>query len=308
MNSVKNHPSKLFKPSFAKLALYLGPGILLYGFIVFFPIIKAFQQSLYTDLNFQFKYVGLQNYIRLVQDEHFWLSFRNNMVILGLSLFFQISLAFMAAVMMNSGQVKGSKIYRMVMFFPVVLSPVVVAFIWMLVYNVNWGLLNTALRGVGLGAFAQLWLDDPKIVIYSITVPLMWQYVGLFLVIFLAGLSSIPAELLEAAEIDGANGVQKTLHVTLPLMAKTWRVVLILAISGAVKVFEQPYVMTRGGPGMSSTVLAQYAYDMSFARVKLTYGSTVAVGMLVISFALIALSWFIMDFIIFRGRSVEDAA
>ncbi len=305
---MKNHPSPLFKPSFAKLALYLGPGILLYGFIVFFPILSAFQQSLFSDLNFQFKFVGLQNYARLLKDDNFWLSFRHNMIILGLSLFLQIGLAFVAAVMMNSGLVKLAKVYRTVMFFPVVLSPVVVAFIWILVYNVNWGLLNTALRAMGLDTWTQLWLDNPKLVIYSITVPLMWQYIGLFLVIFMAGLSSIPKELLEAAEIDGANGVQKTLYITLPLMAKTWRVVLILAISGAVKVFEQPFVMTRGGPGMSSTVLAQYAYDMSFARVKLTYGSTVAVGMLIISFALIALSWFVMDFIVFKDRNNDDDA
>lgn len=305
---MKNQPSSLFKVSWAKLIIYLGPGVLLYGFIVFVPILSAFHQSLYTDQNFQFTFAGLDNYVRLIQDENFWLSARNNMVILGLSLVLQISIAFIAAVMMNSGQVKLARLYRTVMFFPVVLSPVVVAFIWILVYNVNWGLLNTTLRGLGLETWTQLWLDNPKIVIYSITVPLMWQYVGLFLVIFLAGLSSIPKELLEAAEIDGANGVQKTLYITLPMMAKTWRVVLILAISGAIKVFEQPFVMTRGGPGMSSTVLAQYAYDMSFGRVRLTYGSTIAVGMLVISFLLIALSWFIMDHVIFRDKRNDDVA
>ena len=192
------------------------------------------------------------------------------------------------------------------MFFPVMLAPIVVAFIWILIYNINWGLLNSILQGIGLENLSQLWLDDPKIVIYSITIPLMWQYVGLFLVIFLAGLTSVPDELLEAAEIDGANNFQKTIFVTLPLMAKTWRVVLVLAISGAVKVFEQPYVTTRGGPGMSSTVLAQYAYDMSFSRIKISYGSTIAVGMLFISLFLIILSWLIMDKVVFRGTNTQN--
>ena len=292
--------SVLFRPSWKRLVLYLGPGIVLYGFVVFVPILNAFRQSLFTDLNFQFKYVGFQNYVTLLKDGNFWVALGNNMTILILSMVIQISLAFVIAVMMHSQLVKFSKFYRTVMFFPVVLSPIVVAFIWLLIYNVHWGLLNTLLRGLGLEG--QQWLDNPEIVIFSVTVPLMWQYIGLFLVIFLAGLSSIPMELLEAAAIDGANNVQKTLYVTFPLLAKTWRVVLILAISGAVKIFEQPYVMTRGGPGMSSTVLAQYAYDMSFSRTKLTYGSTVAVGMLIISFGLIALSWIIMDRVIFRGR------
>lgn len=298
-------PSSLvFKPTRKRLAIFLGPGILLYGFMVIVPILGAFRHSLYTDFNFQFRFVGVQNYVEMLTDGDFWFSFRNNLIILGLSLLLQISLAFVIAVMMNSRLIRFAKFSRAVMFFPVILSAVVVGFIWVLIYNVHWGLLNTLLAAVGLAGWQQLWLDNPSIVIFSITVPLMWQYVGLFLVIFLAGLSAIPAELLEAAEIDGANGFTKTIHVTLPLLASTWRVVLILAISGAVKVFEQPYVMTRGGPGISSTVLAQYAYNMSFARFKLTYGSTVAVGMLVLSFVMIALTWLFMRYVVFRGKEV----
>lgn len=297
-----NSASLVFKPTWKKILLFLGPGILLYSFIVIVPIAGAFRQSLYTNFNFQFRFAGVANYVQLLQDGDFWFAFRNNLIILGLSLVLQISLAFVIAVMMNSSLIKFARFSRAVMFFPVILSAVVVGFIWVLIYNVHWGLLNTMLAAVGLSSWQQLWLDDPNIVIYSITVPLMWQYLGLFLVVFLAGLSAIPGELLEAAEIDGANGFYKTLYVTLPLLAGTWRIVLILAISGAVKVFEQPYVMTRGGPGISSTVLAQYAYNMSFARFDLTYGSTVAVGMLVLSFALIALTWLFTRYVVFRGK------
>jgi raffinose/stachyose/melibiose transport system permease protein len=297
--------SVLYKPNFRKLALWLGPGILLYGFVVLAPILGAFWHSLHSDVNFQFRFVGLRNYENLISDSDFWFAFRNNLIILGLSLVFQISTAFVIAAMMSTKHIRFAKFYRAIMFFPVVLSAVVVGFIWVLVYNIDRGLLNTVLRGIGLGQFAQLWLDDPKIVIYSVTIPLMWQYIGLFLVIFLAGLSGIPAELLESAEIDGANSWQKITHVTLPLMASTWRVVLILAISGAVKVFEQPFVMTRGGPGISSSVMAQYAYDMSFGRIKLTYGSAVAVVMLIISFVMIVLATLFLDRVILRGRNQQ---
>jgi raffinose/stachyose/melibiose transport system permease protein len=295
--------SVLYKPTFRKLALFLGPGIVLYAFVVITPLIGSFWYSLHSDTNNTFRFVGAKNYLRLLADGDFWFAFRNNLIILGLSLVFQLSLAFIIAAMMNSKQIKFASFYRAVMFFPVVLSAVVVGFIWILIYNIDNGLLNVLLRSVGLGSWAQLWLDNPNIVIYSVTAPLLWQYVGLYLVIFLAGFSAIPGDLLEAAELDGANGLQKTLYVTLPLLVNTWRVVLILAVSGAVKVFEQPFVMTEGGPGISSMVLAQYAYNMSFIRQKLTYGSTVSVGMLVLSFLLIVFVLFVINRVLLRGRS-----
>jgi raffinose/stachyose/melibiose transport system permease protein len=294
--------SVLYKPTFSKLALFLGPGILLYGFIVIVPLIGAFWYSLHNDTNNTFRFVGLRNYTRLLGDGDFWFAFRNNLIILGLSLVLQLSVAFIIATMMNGGQIRMARFYRVVLFLPVVLSSVVVGFIWILIYNINYGLLNTFFTALGLSSWSQLWLDNPNLVIYSVTIPLMWQFIGFYLVIFLAGFSAIPNDLLEAAEIDGANALQKTLHITLPLLVNTWRVVLILAVSGAIKVFEQPFVMTEGGPGISSTVLAQYAYNMSFVRQKLSYGSTVAVGMLVLSFVLIALSLFIINKLLVGGR------
>jgi raffinose/stachyose/melibiose transport system permease protein len=293
---VTDRTSILFKPTFRTLGGLLAPAIAVYGFIVITPIVGAFAQSLFRDRNFTFTFVGLENYRQLLGDFEFWSAFSRNMTILLLSLVVQISFAFVIAVMMHSKLIKNEGLHRVTIFFPVVLAPIVVAFIWILVYNIHWGLLNTALRSLGLENLTRQWLDDPSIVVYSITVPLMWQFLGLFVMVFLAGLSSIPEELLEAARIDGANGAQITLQIILPLLSNTWKVVLVLAISGAVKVFEQPYIMTRGGPGMSSTVLAQYAYTTSFTRVQMGYGSTIAVGMLVLSFSLIGLSRLTMSF------------
>jgi len=295
--------SVLFKPSLRRLGLYLCPAILLYGFVVIVPILNAFWYSLHSAINFKLKWIGLNNYAQLLNDSDFWRSFGHNLIILGLSLVFQICLAFIVAAMMTNKQIRLARLYRAVMFFPVVLSSIVVGFVWVLIYNIDAGLLNSILRAIGLGAATRLWLDDPNIVIYSVTVPLIWQFLGFFLVIFLAGFSNIPEELLEAAEIDGANGFQKTVQVTLPLMVNTWKVVLILAISGAIKVFEQPFVMTRGGPGLSSTVLAQYAYTTSFVRTDYAYGSAVAVGMLVLSFTLIGLTSLLLDRVVFRGKT-----
>lgn len=273
----------------------MGPGALLYGFIVIVPLLGAIVYSLYTDLNFRLKFAGLQNYAELLVDIDFWQSFQRNLIIIGFSLVFQIGLAFTIAVIMNSRQLVWPRFLRSVLFLPVVLSPIVVAFLWLLIYNKDLGLVNVILRSLGLDHLTRSWLDDPQLVIYAVTIPLIWQYTGLYLVIFLAGFSSIPQEVLEQAEIDGASMVQKTWYVTLPLMADTWKVVLVLAIAGGVKIFEHPYAMTRGGPGLSSTVLAQYAYNQSFVRAKLTYGTTVAVGMVIISLALILVSSFVLD-------------
>lgn len=298
--------SVLFKPRFRKLALYLLPGILIYGFIVIIPIFTAFWQSLHRDIYFELHFTGLDNYVDLLEDEDFWFAFRNNLIILGVGATSQLVLAFMIALFISSKRVIMPRFFRTVLFFPVILSPLVVAFMWILIYDIDQGLLNSTFETLGLSSWQQLWLDDPDIVIYSVTVPLVWQFLGLFVIIFLAGLSSIPSELLEAAEIDGATAVQKARHVTLPLLANTWKVVLILAISGGVKVFELPFVMTGGGPGMSSTVLSQYAYNQSFIRSKLTYGSTVAIGMLVISLALIVLTIFILNKVVFRQGWSND--
>lgn len=287
--------SVLFRPNIRRLLLFLAPGTLLYGFIVLVPLVGAVIYSLYSDLNFRLKFVGLENYAELIVDIDFWQSFQRNLIIIGFSLVFQIGLAFAIAVIMNSRQLWWPRFTRSVLFLPVVLSPIVVAFLWLLIYNKDLGLVNVILNSLGLEHLTRSWLDDPQLVIYAITIPLIWQYTGLYMVIFLAGFSSIPQEILEQSEIDGASTMQKTRYVTLPLMADTWKVVLVLAIAGGVKIFEHPYAMTRGGPGLSSTVLAQYAYNQSFVRAKLTYGTTVAVGMVVISLALVALSSFLLD-------------
>jgi raffinose/stachyose/melibiose transport system permease protein len=178
----------------------------------------------------------------------------------------------------------------------------VVSFLWRLIYNVDYGLINTVLRGIGLGGLARAWLADPSVVIYAVTFPMTWQYTGFFVVIFLAGLTNIDPDLLDAAQIDGANGWQRGIHVILPLMAGTWRAVLILSTANGMKVFEHPFAMTHGGPGVSSAVIAVYAVINVFMRNHLTYGSTIAMAGVILSFGLILLAVLMMDYVILRRR------
>jgi raffinose/stachyose/melibiose transport system permease protein len=295
--------SVVFKPTWKKLLLGLGPGVLIYAVMVIGPLVYAFINSLYTDINYKFHWAGLLNYVNLVQDPDFWSSFKNNLLIIGINGVLQVGLAFVLALLISSKLVVAKKFVRIFIFFPVILTPFVVANLWTLIYDYNQGLLNIILNSLHLHNLAQNWLVNPKIVMYAVIAPMTWQYLGLFVVIFLAGLTSIPQDLLEAAEMDGANGVQKTMNVTLPLMANTWRVILVLSTASGIKVFDQPFAMTRGGPGVASSVLSIFAYNQSFLRSKLAYGSTVAIGMVIVTLILIGVVTYLFNLIFIKRRN-----
>ena len=294
---------RAFQPGTLPIWLFLLPGLVVYGGVVLTPLIGGVYYSFYETRNFQFQWVGLGNYVRLLEDGDFWFTLRNNFIIILLSVIFQITTAFVIAVLMNSRLVIAPKFLRTAIFFPVILSPVVTSFVWILVFDINNGLLNTILDGIGLGGLKQRWLDDPDIVIYSVTAALVWQYIGLFLVIFLAGLSAINQETIEAAEVDGASTFQKTVHVIFPQLASTWSVAMVLAISGGLKIFEHIFVMTGGGPGLSSTVVAQYAYSQSFLRAQFAYGNTIAVAIVVLSLTLVGLTLFLFNRFLVKDRT-----
>jgi raffinose/stachyose/melibiose transport system permease protein len=295
----------VFKPTWKKLLLGLGPGVLIYAVIVIGPLIYAFIISLYSDVNYKFHWAGLLNYINLVQDPEFWMSFKNNLMIIGINGVLQIGFAFVLALLINSKLVVAKKFVRIFIFFPVILTPIVVANLWSLIYDYNQGMLNVVLTALHLQNLVQNWLVNPKIVMYAVIAPMTWQFLGLFVVIFLAGLTSIPQDLLEAAEMDGANGVQKTMQVIMPLMANTWKVILVLSTANGIKVFDQPFVMTGGGPGVASSVLSIFAYDQSFHRAKLAYGSSVAIGMVILTLILIGVVTYLFNLIFIKRRSSD---
>ncbi|ADQ39782.1 binding-protein-dependent transport systems inner membrane component [Caldicellulosiruptor acetigenus I77R1B] len=281
----------LFKPKSRVFIGYLALPVAWYVFVVVMPLILALRYSLYDwSGGPRMRFVGLSNYAELIKDTDFWLSFKNNVIITLLCIVGQIGIAFVLAALMTTRVLKFKEFHRTVIFLPVVLSAVVIGFIWTLMYNQQIGILNWVLRAIGLESLIKPWLDDPKIVIYSVSVPLIWQYIGFYLVILMASLQSIPKEIFEAAEIDGADGFKRTIYIILPLLADTLKVSVMLCIAGNMKVFDHIYVMTGGGPGKSSMVMAQYAYNNSFIMFKLGYGSTISVGILILSLAIILLS------------------
>lgn len=281
-------PSKLKKQT---LFLYLLPSIVIFVFVVVIPLFLSVRFSFYKwSGGPKMTFIGLQNYANLIMDGSFWLAFKNNLSLVILALIGQVGFPLLLTVLFTSRLLKFKNFFRAVIFVPVVLSPVVIGILWSLIYNKDMGLMNWFLEGIGLGSLIRNWLDDPKIVMYSVSFPLVWQYIGVYLVIFMSAIQGIPQSILESAELDGSTGINRLINITLPLIKDTIAVSIMLCISGNMKVFDHIYVLTGGGPGNSSTVMAQYAYTKSFEMFKLGYGSSASVMILFLSMTLVLIS------------------
>ncbi len=277
MNSLK-------KPKNAIFIKYLIVPIIVYCFIVVIPILGALYYSFFSWNGGPNKtFIGVNNYIKLVQDISFWKSFVNNLIITVICVVGQIGLALILALIIDSRYVKAKKFHLAVSYFPVILSAVVVGYIWSMLYDYNYGLINTFLKFIGLDNLIQPWLSNSKIALILVSIPLIWKNIGYFLIILLAGLTAIDKSIIEMAEIDGASAAQRLHKIILPMLRNTLIVCLTLCIAGNMKVFDHIYVMTNGGPGSSTMVMALYAYKTSFIRYKMGYGSTLSIGILVLS-------------------------
>ncbi len=283
--------SKTLRPKGRVIAAYLAPGLLIYCFIVIIPLVISLIYSFYNySGGASMKFIGLKNYQYLIKDMDFWNSFKNNLVIILLSMVGQVGIALVITALMISKLLKFKAVHRNIIFLPVVVSAIVVGFLWTIMYNKDYGLLNFLLKSVGLGSLIKPWLDNPKYVMFSVSIPIIWQYIGFYLVIFLSAVQGISPDIYESADLDGAVGIKRSIYITIPLLKDTLKVAVMLCIAGNMKIFDHIYVMTGGGPGTSSMVMAQYAYINSFIMFKLGYGSAISIGILVLSLTLILLS------------------
>ncbi len=268
-----------------ELGVLIGPSFALFVFFVFVPLIAATYYSLFkwngfTPLN---KFVGLDNYVRILTDPVFLHGIFDNVTVATLSIVIQLPLSIAIALLLN-GRIRGRTFLRLLVFTPYVLSEAVTAVIWLLFLQPD-GAFDGILRAIGLGGVVQLWLADPKIVMGTIFGVATWKYIGFGIVLLLAGLQGTPQEIREAAEIDGANPWQVTRYITLPLLAPTIRILIFLSVVGSLQLFELPWIMTLGGPTGASTTMATYLIDRGFQRTQFGYGSAVAILLFVICFA-----------------------
>ena len=189
--------------------------------------------------------------------------------------------------MLNSG-IRASSTFRFIFFLPVIISLTITGLLWSMIYEPNFGILNEMLRSVGLKDWAQLWLADKSLVMPAIIVMSAWQGLGFYMVIFFAAMQAIPEELYEAASIDGAGVWQRFRNVTVPMLRSTFIVVIVLNTINGIKVFDQVWVLTAGGPNHASETLGTYLYRTAFGAMgssnpQLGYATSIAMIILVIS-------------------------
>ncbi|GIQ65252.1 hypothetical protein PACILC2_38200 [Paenibacillus cisolokensis] len=210
------------------------------------------------------------------------------------SVFGQVPLALVLAIVLHKNNTF-QKFLRSAVFIPMVLSTVVIGMIWQYIYHPQIGILNFLLDSLGLSSWKLGWLSNPDIAIYSLMPPLIWSFVGLYLIIFASALQNISSEIHDAAKIDGAEGARKLFSITIPMIWSTIQVAIILCISGSLKSFDLVYIMTRGGPAHATELLATYMYNSTFTSYRYGFGSAVSTSIVLISLLLIGTSQYFMN-------------
>lgn len=268
---------------------FITPAVVILTLFLFIPVILSFMISL-TDWNIygladrnQVNFVGLSNYYRVLQDKVFWKSLWNTLFFTGAGVPFTVIISLLCATALNEKIVRFKTFFRTAYFLPVVTTIVAVAVLWRWIYNPEYGILNFLLKSLSLPEFN--WLSDPRTALASLILMAAWKNFGYNMVIFLAGLQSIPETLYESARIDGANAWQLFLHVTLPGLRTTMVFVVIMSTIGYLQFFAEPYVMTKGGPLDSTISIVLYMYNQGFKFFELGYASALAYILFGIIFA-----------------------
>jgi multiple sugar transport system permease protein len=274
---------------------FVAPALLLIGVFFFGPVSAALLLSvtdfdIYAVADFaNTRFVGLRNYVDLAHNPVFWTAVRNTFyfALVGGPLTVAASLA--AALLINAKVVRFKGFFRTIYFVPFVTTLVAVAIVWRYLYHPQYGLLNFLLGAIGIGPIE--WLSDPKWAMPAIILMAIWKNFGYNMLIFIAGLQSIPAELYEASHLDGAGPLRQFWHVTLPMLAPTFLFVGVITMIGYFQLFAEPYVMTAGGPLRSTTSLVLLMYEEGFRWWRMGVAAAVALVLF-----LIILLWTVFQF------------
>lgn len=274
-----------------KLAWFLLPALAFYSFVVIYPSLRGAALS-FTDwdgLSRDINFIGLDQYRRILRDSAALAGIRNTLVLAIAYTIFQNGIGLVLAKGLQS-KLKSRNILRVIVFSPVVVMPVAVAYLWQFILAPS-GALNAILGGVGLEGAVLDWLGSPDVVLWSIVAVLVWMYSGIAMAIFLAGLESIPPELFDAAAMDGASVWQRFRLVELPLLLPAITINSLLSLIGGLKVFDQIIIMTFGGPGSASETMSTLIYKNAFLFSD--YGYSVALAVVLSLFAgVLSVLWY----------------
>ena len=247
---------------------YIVHFILFVSFPVAFSIILTFHK---WNIISPMEYTGVNNYIQLFNDKTFFKSIGNTLIFLVIHIPLQIIVALFLAEILNQ-KIKLRGAFRGAFFLPVIVSGVVVTILWQQLYGYDTGLLNRLLTGIGLDKVG--WLTDPNIAMSSIALMATWKNVGLYIILFLVGLQTVPTQYYEAADLEGASHIQKFFKITLPMINPTIFMVVILSTIGGFSLFIEPYIMTGGGPLNSTVSAVLYIYKQGFFYYHMGYAAT----------------------------------
>ena len=263
----------------------LLPALILFFTFLIYPTIQVFRMSMFKWGGFSNNQqcVGLDNFKILWQDENFFRTIQNTILLIVVVTLFTVVLAVLFAAILSTEKIRGNNFFRIIFYIPNILSIVVIAGIFSAIYDPKAGLLNAVLPE----AWNKLWLGDQSIVIYSLAFALIWQAIGYYMVMYMAGMANIPASLYEAADLDGAGKIGKFFNVTLPLIWNSIRTTLTFFIISTINLsFLLVQILTDGGPDGSTEVFLSYMFKQAYTNSSYGYGMAIGVVIFIFSFGL----------------------
>jgi len=285
----------VWRPSRATLALFLGPAVLVFVGFTAYPVLRTFYNSLYlVGPQGAAEFVGLQNFSKaLTSDAVFWTALRNTAIFTLVATPLDVFGGLLLALCLYAG-VPFARSLRVVWFLPVLMSNVVVGIIWVWIYDYDWGALNMLLRAIGLAALEHSWIGDPATALWAVMAAHLWKWLGFNMIVFLAALHALPADVLGAAELDNCGWFAKTVHIIIPMLRPTLVNLLVLSFIGKMMIFDLVWIMTEGGPLWSTETVSTYVYKRAFDwnTFDLGYPSAIAVLWFVTIIAfVVGISW-----------------
>ena len=268
------------------IILFLLPALILFIGILIAPIVMSAYYSL-TEWNGLGtpEFIWFKNYVELFTSKsiNIMRALKNAMLLALLSVCIQLPFSLLLALKL-SRHVKGERWYLAIYFMPVLISSVVIGQLWIKIYNPEYGALNMLLRSLGLDSWTRIWLGDKNVAFGACLVPILWQYVGYHMLLMYAGIKGMPANLNEAAMLDGCTPAQVSWYITIPYIRPILRVSVIFAVTGSLKSFDMIYVLTNGGPNHATELPSTLMINLLFLRNRYGMGSTIAVMLIVLCF------------------------
>jgi raffinose/stachyose/melibiose transport system permease protein len=258
---------------------FLAPAFITYTLFIVFSVLTTFR---YSFLKWEGlgtgSFTGVSNFMRMFRDAEFWQSCRNSLLFVVFYVVIENVMGLILAFMVSRISL-GYRFFRSLYFIPVVVTATAVSVMFNMFYT-DTGVVNMILRAVGLGNLVRPWLSDVKLVIYCVMLPEIWQFTGVYFLIFLAGVQTIPEEVIESARMDGARSPRILVQIIVPMMSEVVQIGVLFALINALKSFNFSWLMTSGGPNGASTYVSVYMYKMVFQSFSYGYGSAVSVVLL----------------------------